>query len=48
MYRERRGYQRFAATGRMAEKELDEALATLDETRKTAERELSALRDHQE
>ena len=35
VYRERRGYQRFAATGRMAEKELDEALAELDETRKT-------------
>ena len=32
----------------MAEKELDEALAELDETRKTAERELSALRGHQE
>jgi hypothetical protein len=46
--RERRGYQRLAATGRMAEKELDEALAELDETRKTAERELSTLRGHQE
>jgi hypothetical protein len=46
--RERRGYQRLAATGRMAEKELDEALAVLDETRKSAERELSVLRGHQE
>jgi hypothetical protein len=46
--RERRGYQRLAATGHMAEKELDEALAELDETRKTAERELSTLRGYQE
>jgi hypothetical protein len=40
--------EKLAATGRMAEKELDKALAELDETRKTAERELSAQRGHQE
>ena len=40
---ERRGYLKLAATGRMSEEELDEALADLAETRRTAERELEAL-----
>jgi hypothetical protein len=34
--RERRGYLKLAATGRMSEEELDEALAELQETRRTA------------
>ena len=42
--RERRGYQRLAAKGRMTETELDGALTELGETRETAERELTALR----
>jgi site-specific DNA recombinase len=45
---ERRGYQRLAAKGHMTDEELDEALAELDETRKTAERELEALHGRQE
>ena len=45
---ERRGYQRLAAKGHMTDEELDEALSELDETRKTAERELEALRGRQE
>ena len=45
---ERRGYQRLAAKGRMTEAELDGALAELEETRETAERELTALRGHRE
>ena len=40
---ERRGYLKLAATGRMSEEELDEALADLEETRRTAEGELAAL-----
>jgi site-specific DNA recombinase len=40
---ERRGYLKLAATGRMSEEELDEALADLEETRRTAERELEAI-----
>jgi site-specific DNA recombinase len=39
---ERRGYLRLAATGRMSEAELDAALAELEETRRTAKRELEA------
>jgi hypothetical protein len=46
--RERRGYQRLAAKGRMTEAELDGALAELGETRETAERELTALRGRRE
>jgi hypothetical protein len=46
--RERHGYHRLAAKGRMTDQELDEALAELDETRDTAERELAAMRGHQE
>jgi site-specific DNA recombinase len=45
---ERRGYQKLAAKGLMTDEELDEALAELEETRKTAERELKALNDRQE
>jgi hypothetical protein len=45
---ERRGYLRLAAKGRMTDEDLDEALAELEETRKTAERELAALRGHEE
>jgi recombinase-like zinc beta ribbon protein len=40
---ERRGYLRLAATGRMSEADLDVALAELEETRQTAERELDAV-----
>ncbi len=40
---ERRGYLKLAAKGRMSEEELDEALADLEETRRTAERELEAI-----
>jgi site-specific DNA recombinase len=40
---ERRGYLKLAAQGRMSEEELDEALADLEETRRTAERELEAI-----
>jgi site-specific DNA recombinase len=40
---ERRGYLKLAATGRMSEEELDEALADLEETRRTAEGELAAI-----
>lgn len=40
---ERRGYLRLAAAGRMSEEELDTALAELEETRQTAERELDAV-----
>ena len=45
---ERRGYQRLAAKGRMTNEELDEALAELEETRITAERELEALKSRRE
>src|SRR3712207_6079099 len=41
---ERRGYLRLAAKRRTTDEELDEALAELEETRKTAERELETLR----
>jgi site-specific DNA recombinase len=40
---ERRGYLRLAAKGLMSEAELDGALAELEETRQTAERELEAV-----
>jgi hypothetical protein len=40
---ERRGYLRFAAKGHMTDKELDEALAELEETRMTAVEELAAI-----
>jgi site-specific DNA recombinase len=40
----RRGYLRLAATDRMTDEELDEALAELSQTRETAERELETLR----
>lgn len=41
---ERHGYLRLAARGRMTDEELDRELAALEETRRTAERELEALR----
>ena len=40
---ERRGYLKLTAQGRMSEEELDEALAELQENRRTAERELEAI-----
>lgn len=45
---ERRGFLRLAAKGRITDEELDEELAALEETRRTAERELEALRRHTE
>jgi G:T/U-mismatch repair DNA glycosylase len=45
---ERRGFLRLAAKGRIADEELDEELAALEETRQTAERELGALRRREE
>lgn len=42
---ERRGYLKLAAKGHISEEELDEALAELQETRRTAEAELAALGD---
>ncbi len=45
---ERRGFLRLAARGRITDAELDEELAGLEEIRKTAERELEALRGRQE
>lgn len=45
---ERRGYLKLAARGSMTEAELDAALAELEETRATAERELAALQNRQE
>jgi hypothetical protein len=45
---ERRGYLKLAARGSMTEAELDQALAELDETRATAERELAALQNRRE
>ena len=41
---ERRGYLRLAAKGRLTDEELDEALAELETTRQSAEKELSAIR----
>jgi site-specific DNA recombinase len=40
---ERRGYLRLAAKGVLRDEELDEALAELEETRETAEKELMAI-----
>ena len=45
---ERRGFLRLAAKGRITDKELDEELCGLEETRKVAEREIEALRGYQE
>jgi len=45
---ERRGYLRLAAKGQMSDEELDEALADLEDTRATAERELAAARGRKE
>jgi site-specific DNA recombinase len=45
---ERRGYLKLAATGRMSDDELDKALAELEEARKSAQRELEALKHHRE
>lgn len=39
---ERRGYLRLAAKGHMADEELDEALAELEDARQTAENDLRA------
>ena len=46
--RERRGCLRLAAKGRMTDEELDEALSELEETRRTAEQELAAVRGRHE
>src|SRR5215218_6556613 len=40
---ERRGFLRLAAKGRISDEELDEALAELEDTRETAEKELKAI-----
>jgi hypothetical protein len=45
---ERRAYQRLAARGSMTDEELDQALLELEETRKTAERELRAAEGRKE
>jgi site-specific DNA recombinase len=45
---ERRGFLRLAAKGRITDKELDEELAALEETWRTAELELKCLRWHKE
>src|SRR5215212_3847709 len=45
---ERRGFLRLAAKGRITDEELDEELASLEETRRTAERDLKDLRQHKE
>jgi multidrug resistance efflux pump len=45
---ERRGYLRLAAKGQMSDEELEEALANLEDTRATAERELAAVRGRRE
>jgi site-specific DNA recombinase len=45
---ERRGYLKLAATGRMSDADLDEALMKLEEARKSAQRELDALKHHRE
>ena len=44
---ERRGYLRLAAKGHMSDDDLGEALAELEETRATTERELAAIRGRQ-
>ena len=45
---ERRGFLRLSAKGRITDTELDEELAHLEDARKTAERELEALRGQKE
>ena len=45
---ERRGYLRLAAKGRLTDEELDEALAELEDTRETAEKELRAISTRRE
>jgi hypothetical protein len=45
---ERRGFLRLAAKGRIMDEELDEESAALEETRRTAERELKDLRQRKE
>ena len=45
---ERRGYLRLAARGRLTDEELDEALAELEATRETAEKELRSIRARRE
>jgi site-specific DNA recombinase len=45
---ERRGYIRLAAKGHMTDEELDEALSELDNTRRTAEKELDAIKGRKE
>ena len=45
---ERRGFLLFAAKDRITDQELDEELAALEETRRTAERELKDLRRHKQ
>ncbi len=45
---ERRGYLKLAATGRMSDEDLDETLMELEGARKSAQRELDALKHHQE
>jgi uncharacterized membrane protein len=45
---ERRGYLRLAAKGHLTDEELDEALAELEDTRQTAEKELRAIRARRE
>ncbi len=45
---ERRGYIKLGARGSITEAELDEALAELEETRRTAEHELASLQNRQE
>ena len=46
--RERRGYQRLAAKGCMTDKELNEDLVELEETRATVKRELETLEGRRE
>jgi site-specific DNA recombinase len=45
---ERRGYLRLAAKGHLADEELDEVLAELEDARETAEKELRAIRARRE
>ncbi len=45
---ERRGYLRLAAKGRLADEELDDLLAELEDARETAEKELRAVRARRE
>ncbi len=45
---ERRGYLRLAAKGHITDADLDRELAELEETRKSAERELAIVKNRQE